>query len=326
MKAIVYDDFGSPDVLRFEDIDRPSIAPGEVLIRVHAASLNPFDWHYLRGMPYVMRLMGFGLRKPKERRVLGSDMAGVVAEVGEDVVGLKPGDEVYAEVGFGACAEYVVFQADKLGLKPSNTTFESAAAVPMAAQTALVGLRDKVSIRPGHKVLVNGASGGVGTFAVQIAAAFGAEVTGVCSTRNVELVRSIGASEVIDYSREDFTQGPNRYDVVFDAVGNHSLTACRRVLLPEGTLLAPGGGGGNILGPLKQQLKMTLLSPLVSANLKPVNDKPNQDLDVLRDLIEADEIVPVIDRVFSLDEAPAALRYLEEGHARGKVVVEVSQS
>jgi NADPH:quinone reductase-like Zn-dependent oxidoreductase len=286
------------------------------------AVLNPFDWHYLRGMPYLVRLIN-GLPRPRQVTVLGSDMAGVVTAVGEKVTRFKPGDEVYAEVGKGGCAEYVCISQDQAGPKPPDLTFEQAAAVPMAAETALQGVRDKGRVEPGDKVLINGASGGVGTFAVQIAKSFAAEVTAVCTLANADMVRSIGADHVIDYTREDFTRGEQRYDVILDTVGNRSLSECRRVLAPKGVFGATGGGAGHWLGPAMQQLKAVSLSPFVSQELVAVNDKPNQDLEFLNELIGAGHVTPVIDRSYPLAEAAEAMRYLEEGHARGKVVITV---
>ena len=325
MKAVVYHEYGAPnDVLELRDIDKPGIGDDEMLVRVRAASLNPYDWHFLRGLPYVMRLM-FGLRKPRQApTVLGSDMAGQVEAVGRNVTRFRPGDEVFAEVGTGGCAEYLSVPEEKPALKPSNLTFEQAAAVPMATQTALVGLRDQANVQPGQKVLINGASGGVGTFAVQLAKTFGAEVTGVCSTRNVDMVRSLGADHVIDYTEEDFTQGGQRYDFILDTVGNHPMSECRRVLTPKGTYGAPGAGGGRWLGAATQQLKAVLSSPFVSQKMVPVNDKPNQDLDYLKELIEAGRVTPAIDTSYPLSQAADAMRYLEAGHARGKVVITVA--
>jgi NADPH:quinone reductase-like Zn-dependent oxidoreductase len=266
-----------------------------------------------------------GLRKPKSRTVLGSDMAGQVEAVGKNVSQFRPGDEVYAEVGSGGFAEYVSVSGDSLALKPANLSFEQAAAVPMAAETALQGVRDKGNAQSGQKVLINGASGGVGTFAVQIAKHFGAEVTGVCSTKNVDLVRSIGADHVVDYTQDDFTAGDQRYDLILDAVGNHSISEYRRVMKPKGTYGAFGGGSGHWLGPASQQLKAVALSPFVSQKLVPVNDKPNQSLVFLSELLEAGEVTPVIDRTYPLSEAPDAMCYLEEGHARGKIVITVAE-
>jgi NADPH:quinone reductase-like Zn-dependent oxidoreductase len=323
MRAIVYDEYGAPDdVLELREIDKPAIGDNEVLVRIRAASANPYDWHMLRGLPYPMRVMT-GIRKPRGTTVLGSDMAGEVEAVGNTVTGFRPGDEVYAEVGSGGFAEYVSTSADSLALKPEDTSFEQAAAMPMAAETALQGVRDKGNVQAGQKVLINGASGGVGTFAVQIAKHFDAEVTGVCSTRNVGLVRSIGADHVVDYTEVDFTRGGQRYDLVLDAVGNHSLSELRRVMTPKGTYGAFGGGSGRWLGPASQQLKALAMSPFVGQKLVPVNDKPNQNLDFLSELLEAGEISPVIDRTYPLSGVPEAMRYLEEGHARGKVVITI---
>ncbi len=325
MKAIVYTRYGSPDVLELRDVDKPLPNHNEVLIRVRAAGLNPYDWHFLRGLPYPMRLLT-GLRKPKRATILGSDMAGQVESVGGHVTRFRPGDEVYAEVGVGACAEYISVPEKKLRARPANLTFEQAAAVPMAAQTALIGLRDAGQAKPGQKVLINGASGGVGTFAVQIAKALGAEVTGVCSAKNIELVRSLGADHVIDYAQEDFTtRSKERYDMILDLVGNHTLAECRRALTPNGFYGTTGGEKGEWFGPMALQFKATLLSPFVSQRLAPVNDKPNQDLDFLRELIEAGKVTPVIDKTYPLTETARAMRYLETGRVRGKVVVSVGE-
>lgn len=323
MKAIVYEEYGSPEVLELQEIDKPSPADDEVLVRVSAAGLNPYDWHFVRGLPYPMRLMT-GLGKPKHATILGSDMAGRVEAVGANVTQFRPGDDVFSEVGSGACAEYLCVTDSKLALKPKAVSYEQAASVPMAAQTALVGLRDLGKVQSGQKVLINGASGGVGTFAVQIAAALGAEVTGVCSSRNAELVRSLGAEHLIDYTKEDFTRGTQRYDLILDCVGNHPLSEYRRVLASKGFYGTPGGGKGRWLGPMIQQLKCVLLSPLVSQTLAPVNDKPNQDLPFLIGLIEGGAVTPVIDRTFPLGETDDAMRHLEAGHARGKIVITVA--
>lgn len=325
MKAIVYEEYGAPDdVLEQREIARPAVGDDQVLVRVRAASLNPYDWHFLRGLPLVMRLLT-GLRKPRQTpTVLGSDMAGLVEAVGRNVTSFSPGDEVFAEVGTGGCAEYVCVPEEKPALKPANLSFEQAAAVPMAAQTALVGLRDRAKVQAGQKVLINGASGGVGTFAVQLAKASGADVTGVCSSKNADLVRSLGADHIIDYAEEDFTQGKRRYDFIFDMVGNHTLSDCRRVLTREGVYGAPGAGGGRWLGAMTQQLKAVALSPFVSQRLAPVNDKPNQDLEHLRELAEAGKVSPVIDTTYPLEAAAEAMQHIESGHARGKVVITVS--
>lgn len=319
MKAIVYYNYGSPDVLRCEETEKPTAGDDEVLIKICAASANPADWHYMRGMPYIVRAEA-GLRTPKNSR-LGFDLAGQVEAVGRNVTQFQPGDEVFGAKR-GAFAEYVCAREKELVLKPANLTFEQAAAVPVAACTALQGLRDKGRIQPRQKVLINGAAGGVGTFAVQIAKAFGADVTGVCSTRNVSMVRSLGAAQVIDYTQEDFTQSGQRYDLIVDSVGNHSLSTCRRVLSPKGTYVVVGGSDGRWLGPLTRSLQAVLLSPFVSQNLVMfVSSTDKADLIVLKELIEANKVIPAIDRCYPLSEVPAAIRYLEEGHARGKVVI-----
>ena len=319
MKAIVYCDYGSPDVLKLEDIAKPTPADNQVLIKVRAAAANPLDWHYMRGTPYIMRA-GSGLRKPKVTR-LGVDVAGQVEAVGRNVTQFKPGDEVFG-TGRGAFAEYVLASENKVVLTPANLTFEQAAAVPVAALTALQGLRDKGKIQPGQKVLINGASGGVGTFAVQIAKSFGAHVTGVCSTRNVDLVRSIGADQVIDYTKEDFTQGEQRYDLILDMVGNHSLSAYRRVLKPKGKYIMVGGPSGRWFAPLDRVVKAHVLSWFVSQEMRMMLAEINkEDLTILRDLMEAGKVTSVIDRRYGLSEVPEAIAYLETGRARGKVII-----
>jgi len=323
MKAIVYDTYGSPDVLQLQEIDKPVVKDDEVLVQVRAASLNPYDWHFMTGLPYLGRLQ-FGMFKPKANG-LGADLAGQVEAVGKNVTRFRPGEEVFGGVETGAFAEYVCVSEDAAVLKPANLTFAQAAAVPMGALTALQGLRDKGQMKAGQKVLINGASGGVGTFAVQIAKLLGAEVTGVCSTRNVDMVRSIGADQVIDYTQEDFTQGRQRYDLMLDNVGNRSLSECRRVLNPEGVYLASFGQPEHLwLGPMAQLLKMAVLSPFVSQRLLTFVATPNnEDLHFLKELLEAGKVTPVIDRSYPLSEVPEAIRYLEEGHARGKVVITV---
>ena len=323
MKAIVHRCYGSPDVLKLEDIEKPTAVDDQVLVKVHAASVNPLDWHYMRGTPYLVRLdSGFG--KPENPR-LGVDFAGTVEAVGKNVKRFKPGDEVFGGK-FGAFAEYVSVREDRaLVLKPANLTFEQAASVPIAAITALQGLRDKGQIQPGQKVLINGASGGVGTFAVQIAKSFGAEVTGVCSTRNVAMVRSIGADHVIDYTQEDFTQGGQHYDLILDNVGSHSLLEYRRALNPKGIFVIVGGpSNGQWIGPLSIPIKALMLSPFVSQKFLPfLAELDQKDLTILGDLMQAGKVTPVIDRRYKLSEVPAAIQYLEEGHARGKVVISV---
>jgi NADPH:quinone reductase-like Zn-dependent oxidoreductase len=323
MKAIVYRSYGPPEVLRLEEIEKPVCNDSQVLVKVRAAAVNPLDWHFMSGKPYLVRMTGAGVFAPKVPR-LGVDMAGQVEAVGRTVTRLEPGDEVFGH-RFGAFAEYVCASEKSLALKPANLTFEQAASVPVAAVTALQGLRDKGRIQPGQKVLINGASGGVGTFAVQIAKSFGADVTGVCSTRNVDLVRSIGADHVIDYTKEDFTLSGQRYDLILDMIGNHSLLDVRRVLTPQGTLVLVGKvDKGRWLKPLTGMFEAAVLSPFVSQDIVPMLAKINsEDLTILRDLIQAGKVTPVIDRRYRLSEVPEAIRYLGEGHARGKVVITV---
>ncbi len=323
MKAIVYCDYGTADVLKLEDIEKPTPADDEILVRVRAAAINPLDWHTMRGTPYIMRI-GSGLRKPKVTR-LGVDYAGTVEAVGRNVTQFKPGDDVFGG-RTGALAEYVSARADRaVVLKPANLTFEQAASVPIAAITALQGLRDKGKIQPGQKVLINGASGGVGTFAVQIAKTFGAHVTGVCSTRNLEMVRSLGADQVIDYTREDYTRSDQRYDVILDNVGNRALLDNRRILNPDGKYVLIGGGGpddGRWIGPFVKPIGALVLSPFVSQDMgMMLADLNKSDLTFLGDLMQEGKVTPVIDRRYRLSEAPEAIRYLEEGRARGKVVI-----
>jgi NADPH:quinone reductase-like Zn-dependent oxidoreductase len=314
MKAIVYERYGSPDVLEHRDVDKPSVTDDGVLVRVRAASANPYDWHFMRGKPLFARAM-FGWLRPKAHG-LGADLAGEVEAVGKDVTRFRPGDSVFGE-GAGAFAEYACVPERWLAPKPANLTFEQAAAVPMAAVTALQGLRDKGKIQAGQKVLVLGASGGVGTFAVQIAKSFGAEVTGVCSTRNVERVHSIGADYVIDYTRDDFTRGTTRYDLMLDTVGSRSLRECRRVLTAKAIYVHVGGRMARVLA-------LPVVSPFVSQNLVQLVAKRNKDdLEILSGLIEAGKITPVIDRTYKLSETRDAIRYLEGGHARGKIVITV---
>ena len=324
MKAVVYYNYGSPDVLKCEEIENPTAGDNEVLIKVRAASVNPLDWHFMRGTPYFVRILA-GLRKPKVTR-LGVDVAGQVEAVGRNVTQFKPGDKVFGACR-GAFAEYACTSESALAMKPDNVTFEQAASVPIAALTAVQGLRlgglgDKGQIQPGQKVLINGAAGGVGTFAVQIAKLFGADVTGVCSTRNVDMVRSIGADRVIDYTQEDFTKSGQRYDLFFDSVGNHSLLACRRVLNPKGIYIVVGGPDGRWLGPLARMIKTLVLSRFVSQNLVMfLARRSKEDLTIMHELMKAGKVTPVIDKRYKLSEVPEAIRYLEEGHARGKVVI-----
>jgi NADPH:quinone reductase-like Zn-dependent oxidoreductase len=322
-KAIVYRCYGPPEVLHPERMTKPSISGDEVLVRVHAASVNPLDWHYMRGTPYLVR-MDAGIGAPHNIRI-GVDFSGTVEAVGPRVSKFHPGDEVFGG-RMGAFAQYVTIHENRaIALKPTNMTFEQAASVPIAALTALQALRDKGQLKPEQRVLVNGASGGVGSFAVQIARSLGAHVTGVCSTRNVALVRSIGAERVIDYTHEDFTKGTDRYDLIIDTVGNHPLLEIKRNLAPGGKLVIVGGPStDNWIGPLLPALKATVLSPFVSEKLMPFLAELNQaDLLVMRDLMETGKVTPVIDRRYSLDDLPQAIRYLEAGHARGKVVIAV---
>ena len=328
MKAYVYRDFGSPDVLRLEDVDKPVPNDNQLLIRIHGVSVNPLDWHYMEGTPYLGRLFEFGILKPANQR-LGVDYAGTVEAVGKNVTQFKPGDEVYGN-RFGAFAEYICATDKALALKPANLTFEQAASIPVAAVTALQGLRDKGKLQPGQKVLINGASGGVGTFAVQIARTMGAEVTGVCSGRNVELVRSLGAAHVFDYTKEDFTKSGQRYDLIIDNVGNRSVLEYTRVLNPQGRLVMIGGGGPEdqgYIGPLIKPLKMVVLKRFLTQEVGGMLAQMNQkDLTILADLIQNGKITPVIDKTYSFNQLPEAMRYLETGRARGKVVVTVGEN
>jgi NADPH:quinone reductase-like Zn-dependent oxidoreductase len=328
MKAVIYTDYGSPDVLEIRDIKKPVPTDDQVLIKVRAAAVNPYDWHFIRGTPYVMRFMMGGIRKPKDPR-LGVDYAGTVEAVGKNVTRFKPGDEVFGNRS-GAFAEYLCARADRaIALKPANMTFEQAAGVPVAGLTALQGLRDKGKVQPGQKVLINGASGGVGTFAVQIAKTFGADVTGVCSTRNLDMVRSLGADHVIDYTKEDFTKGNERYDVILDNVGTQPLSGFRRVLKPNGICVMIGGGGpndGKWVGPMARPIKAKLISPFISQKMGMMLAQGNkEDLNILADLMQSGKVTPVIDRTYPLSQIREAMAYLEAGHARGKVIITVAQ-
>jgi NADPH:quinone reductase-like Zn-dependent oxidoreductase len=322
MRAIVYHTYGSPDVLKLEEVQMPVPQDNEVLVKVHAASVNAAELHFLRADPFLMRFMGFGLLKPKHT-ILGAALAGQVEAVGRNVTQFQPGDEIFGDLtrcGFGAFAEYVCASEDALALKPANVTFEEAAAVPLAAVTALQGLRAKGQIQPGQKVLIYGAGGGVGTFAVQLAKSFGASVTAVCSTRNVDMVRSIGADHVIDYTQEDFTKNGQRYDLIFAVNGYHSISDYKRALNPRGVYVFIGGS-------IAAMFQAMLLGPLISMTGKQKMGsmgvaKPNQkDLVFMKELLEAGKVVPVIDRRYPLRETAEALRYLEKGHAKGKVVI-----
>ncbi|MFD2443840.1 NAD(P)-dependent alcohol dehydrogenase [Bacillus sp. CGMCC 1.16607] len=320
MKAIIYNKYGPSHVLKLMNIEKPIPKDDEVLVKIHASSVNPLDWHTMRGTPYLVRLQS-GLSGPKNNR-LGSDMAGQVEAVGKNVKGFQPGDEVFGG-GNGTFAEYVCTSEKLLVKKPANVTFEQAAALPIAAFTALQGLRDHGRIKSGQKVLINGAAGGVGTFAVQIAKSMGAEVTGVCSTRNVEMVQSIGADHVIDYTQEDFTLSQKSYDLIFDTIGNHPLLKCRSVLSEDGTLLMVGSqSNGKFLGPLARSIRGLLMTRFISQRfIMFIAMWKKEDLIVLQELIDSGKVTPVIDRCYSLNEVPEAIRYLEKGHARGKVVI-----
>jgi NADPH:quinone reductase-like Zn-dependent oxidoreductase len=324
MRAIVQERFGPPEVLQLVDIEKPEFGSDDVLVRVRAAALNPYDWHMLRGDPFIARLIGgVGLTKPKTR-VAGIDAAGLVEAVGANVRELQPGDEV---LGFcpGAFAEYARAEANKVVPKPANLTFEQAAAIPMAATTALRGIRDIGEVQAGHRVLVNGAAGGVGTYAVQIAAALGAEVTGVCSTRNLELVRSIGATNVVDYTTQDFTETRAPYDVMLDNVGNQPLSQLRRALTPKGTLvLNAGGSPGQVVGAVGSILRAVAVNAFVRQRLRPLPSKQNrEELLTLTELVEDGKLTPVLDQTYPLADTADALRHVEHGHARGKVIITV---
>ncbi|HET7209781.1 MAG TPA: NAD(P)-dependent alcohol dehydrogenase [Terriglobales bacterium] len=324
MKAVVYHRYGLAGVLQLEDIPKPTPSDDEVLVRVRAASVNPYDWHLMEGKPFLIRLFGLGLLKPKDTR-FGADVAGLVEAVGKNVAGFKPGDEVFG-VCRGSCSEYACVTQSKLAKKPHNVTLAQAACGGIAAITALQGLRDKGRVQPGQKVLINGAAGGVGTFAVQIAKAFGAEVTGVCSSRNADMVRSLGADQVIDYTQQDFTKAGHSYDVIFDLIANHSLSQFGRLLNPEGIYVGAGiGPGGSIVGFLGRAM---VTAPLMSrfgshkfiilmAKITP------EDLGVMGNLMDSGKVRAVIDRRYQLSDVPEAIRYLATGHARAKLVIRV---
>ena len=321
MKAAIHRCYGSPDVIQVEDVQKPVPAGGEILVRVLAASVNPLDWHFLRGSPYLMRLMS-GLGAPDDTR-MGVDFAGVVESVGPGVTRFKPGDDVFGGWS-GAFAEYVLLSEDRAVVhKPASVTFEQAAATPIAAVTALQALRDKGQLQPGERVLINGASGGVGTFAVQIAKSMGAEVTGVCSTRNVEMVRSLGADHVIDYKKQDYTDSGETFDLIVDMVGNHSPRTNTRVLTPEGRLVLVGGPKGDWIAPLIRPLQTMVISPFVDQEMHSLLARMKQeDLTTLAGLMESGQLTPVIDRQFPLSEIADAIRYSETGRARGKIIVD----
>jgi NADPH:quinone reductase-like Zn-dependent oxidoreductase len=323
MKAIVQDTYGSTETLQLRDIARPGVGDDDVLVRVHAAGVHIGDWHVMTGLPYLLRVVGFGLRAPRAR-IRGIDVAGTVEAVGKGVTRFQVGDEVFGTCD-GAFAEYASAREDRLAPKPANLTFEQAAAVPTAAFAALQALRDKGRIQPGQKVLIIGASGGVGLFAVQIAKSFGADVTGVCSTTKVDLVRSLGADHGIDYTRTDFTRSGQRYDLILEMGGRRSLSQLRRVLTPRGTLVLVGGEGGDRwIGGMDRWIRAMVLSPFVSQTLGPVASTENtEDLQFVKDLIEAGKVTPVIDSTYALSEVPDAIRHLKEGRARGKIVITV---
>jgi NADPH:quinone reductase-like Zn-dependent oxidoreductase len=325
MKAIRYHRYGSPETLKLRDVGMPVVNNDDVLVRVRAASVNPLDYHFMRGTPYLVRPQA-GLLRPKAG-ALGADMAGCVAAVGKNVTKFVQGEEVFGGLGgLGTLAEYISIRQDAVMLpKPAGLTFEQAASVPLAAFTALQALRDKGRVQPGHKVLINGAAGGVGTFAVQIAKALGAEVTGVCSTRNMEMVTSIGADQVIDYTQQDFTRTRQRYNLLVDIAGNRTLAQCRRVLDHKGILVGVGGPDkGRWVGPLTRPATMLLLSPFMSQRMVfCLARQSRDDLAVLRELLQSGQVTPVIDRTYPLSEVPEAIRYLELGHASGKVVITI---
>jgi NADPH:quinone reductase-like Zn-dependent oxidoreductase len=323
VKAIVQSVYGSADVLQLGDIDRPAVGDDDVLVRVRAAGLHRGDWHVMTGLPYMLRVVGFGLRAPKVR-VRGIDVAGTVESVGRNVTEFRAGDDVFGTCE-GAFAEYACAPQGNLAHKPASLTFEQAAVIPTSAFAALQALRDRGGIQSGHKVLIVGAAGGVGIFAVQIARAFGAEVTGVCSTPKMDMVRSLGADHVIDYTGEDFSRSDRRYDLILDTGGSRSLSDLRRVLRPGGTLVLVGGEGGNrVLGGTTKWIQALLVAPFVGQRMQPLATTPNkQDLLLLKDLVQAGKIRPVIDRTFALCDVPDAFRYLEQGQSRGKIVITV---
>jgi NADPH:quinone reductase-like Zn-dependent oxidoreductase len=317
MRAVIQRRYGSPDALTVEEVEVPVVGGDSVLVRVGAAAVNPGDLYGVLGRPYMVRLTA-GPLAPKSP-VIGQAFAGTVEAVGENVSRLKPDDEVYGETTSGAYAEYISVDEQVLARKPGNTTFEQAAAVPLSGVTALQGLRDKGRVAPGNRVLINGASGGVGTFAVQIARSMGAEVTAVCGPANLEMVLALGADHVVDYTREDFTRSEQAYDVIFDLVGNRSLAECRRALNANGTLVLSSGPPSPTI---RRILAALMLSPFVRRRMVPLLQVPNrEDLDQLRDLIEAGSVTPVLDRIYPLSEAPQALRYLQDGHAKGRTVI-----
>ena len=322
MKAIIQDEYGAPeDVLKLQELDQPTIGDSEVLVRIQATSVHGDDWHLMRGLPYAARFVT-GLRKPRNR-IPGLELAGTVEAVGKDVRTLHPGDEVFGWCD-GSFAEYASVPEYQLAPKPANLSLEETAAVPISAFTALQGVRDKGRVQPGHKVLITGASGGVGTYAVQIAKWYGAEVTAVCSTTKMDLVRSIGADHVIDYTKEDFSERGDRYDVLLDIYGNPSLSDCRRALKPGGTLVFIGGTGGRWFMGVDRWLRGLLLAPFLRLKVRPLVHKDRQeDLVTIKDLIEAGEVTPVLDKTYPLAKVSQAIQYVTEGHARGQVVITI---
>ena len=326
MKAIVQDRYGSASVLTLSDISKPEIGDHDVLVRVHAAGVHIGDWHVMMGQPYLMRVMGFGLRAPRAR-VRGMDVAGTVEAVGKNVTRFQAGDEVFGTAN-GSFAEYATAREGKLAPKPASLSFEQAATVPTSACVALQALRDAGGIKPGQKVLIVGASGGVGMFAVQIARSFGAEVTGVCSTAKMEMVRSIGADHVIDYTQADFTLSGQRYDLILDMGGNRALSDLRRALTPRGTLVLVGGEGGDRwVGGMGRSIQALVVSPFISHSLRTIVATANtHDLQFLTELIDDGRVVPVVDRTYSLSDVPDAIRYLREGHALGKIAITVADA
>jgi len=325
MKAVIYDEYGGPDVLQLADVETPTPAPNEILVKVHAAALNPYDWHFVRGIPFPMRMMAGGLMRPKRHRRVGGDFSGTVAAIGSEVTGFTVGEPVFGS-GEGSLAEYLAVIPDNIVPKPERVTFEQAAGVAVAGLTALQMLRDKAPMRSGDHVLIVGAAGGIGTFAVQIAKAFGAHVTGVQSTGALDLVRSLGADRVIDYTTDDFTTGDVRYDVVLDNVCNRMLSDVRRVVKPGGAIIPNGGGspdqGISMLG----LLRLLASRPFISQKILLGVTKPNRaDLQTLADMIQAGTVTPVVDKVYVLADAASAMRHLETGHAHGKIVVTIPQ-
>jgi NADPH:quinone reductase-like Zn-dependent oxidoreductase len=325
VRAIVQDVYGSADVLELRDIDRPPIGDDDVLVHVRAAGVDPGVWHLMTGEPYLVRAMGFGLRKPKVA-VRGRDLAGVVEAVGARVTRFRPGNEVYGTCESGSFAEYATARQHRLATKPASASFEEAAVTPISGVTALQGVRDGGRVQPGQQAMVIGAAGGVGSFAVQIAKAFGARVTGVCSTSKADLVRSLGADDVIDYTHDEIDRNGARYDVVIDTAGNRPLSLLRRAMTPHGTLVLVGGehAGGRLLGGFDRQLRAPMVSMFVGQRLRGLIAKERaEDLEAMTRLIESRAVTPVIDRTYALADAPDAIRYLAEGHAAGKVVVTV---